>query len=134
MPLYAAAFMEFTLANIALPGTSGFVGEFLTLIGTFKVNSSVATLATIGTILSAAYALWLYRKVIFGTLTKPSLAAIRDIDYREMITLGPLVALTIAFGLYPKPVLDISAASVAQLLENYNHALGGTKAAALQAR
>jgi NADH-quinone oxidoreductase subunit M len=134
MPLYAAAFMVFTLANVALPGTSGFVGEFLTLIGTFKVNSSVATLATIGTILSAAYALWLYRKVIFGTLTKPSLAAIRDIDYREMITLGPLVALTIAFGVYPKPVLDISAASVAQLLENYNHALGGAKAAALQAR
>jgi NADH-quinone oxidoreductase subunit M len=134
MPLYAAAFMVFTLANIALPGTSGFVGEFLTLIGTFKVNSTVATLATTGTILSAAYALWLYRKVIFGALVKPSLATIRDIDYREMITLGPLVALTIAFGVYPKPVLDISAASVAQLLENYNHALGGVKAAALQAR
>jgi NADH-quinone oxidoreductase subunit M len=134
MPLYAAAFMVFTLANIALPGTSGFVGEFLTLIGTFKVNSTVATLATIGTILSAAYALWLYRKVIFGALVKPSLATIRDIDYREMMTLGPLVALTIAFGVYPKPVLDISAASVAQLLENYNHALGGVKAAALQAR
>src|ERR1700742_1088630 len=85
MPLYAAAFMVFTLANVGLPGTSGFVGEFLSLIGTFKVNTWVATLATIGTILSAAYALWLYRKVIFGALTKPSLAAIRDLDYREMI-------------------------------------------------
>src|SRR5438552_10597642 len=110
MPFYAAAFMVFTLANVALPGTSGFIGEFLTLIGTFKVNVWVATLATIGTILSAAYALWLYRKVVFGTLSKPSLAAIKDLDYREMITLAPLVALTIAFGIYPKPVLDMSAA------------------------
>ena len=74
MPFYAAAFMVFTLANVGLPGTSGFVGEFLTLIGTFRVNTSVAMLATIGVILSAAYALWLYRKVIFGVLDKPSLA------------------------------------------------------------
>ena len=74
MPVYAVVFMVFTLANVGLPGTSGFVGEFLTLIGTFKVNNWVATLATIGTILSAAYALWLYRKVIFGRLEKPSLA------------------------------------------------------------
>jgi NADH-quinone oxidoreductase subunit M len=132
MPLYAAAFMVFTLANVALPGTSGFVGEFLSLIGTFRVNSLVATLATIGTILSAAYALWLYRKVVFGTLSKPSLAAIKDLDYREMITLGPLVALTILFGIYPKPVLDMSAASVAQLLDGYNHAVGAAKTAALR--
>ncbi|MFZ2142570.1 MAG: NADH-quinone oxidoreductase subunit M [Xanthobacteraceae bacterium] len=132
MPLYAAAFMVFTLANIALPGTTGFVGEFLSLIGTFRVNSLVATLATIGTILSAAYALWLYRKVVFGTLSKPSLAAIKDLDYREMITLGPLVALTLLFGIYPKPVLDMSAASVAQLLDGYNHAVGAAKTAALR--
>jgi NADH-quinone oxidoreductase subunit M len=132
MPLYAAAFMVFTLANIALPGTSGFIGEFLSLIGTFRVNILVATLATIGTILSAAYALWLYRKVVFGTLSKPSLAAIKDLDYREMITLGPLVALTILFGIYPKPVLDMSAASVAQLLDSYNHAVGAAKTAALR--
>ena len=91
MPLYAAAFMVFTLANVGLPGTSGFVGEFLALIGTFRVNIWVATLATLGVILSAAYALWLYRKVIFGVLEKPSLAAIKDLDYREIITLGPLV-------------------------------------------
>jgi NADH-quinone oxidoreductase subunit M len=132
MPLYAAAFMVFTLANIALPGTSGFVGEFLSLIGTFRVNSLVATLATIGTILSAAYALWLYRKVVFGALSKPSLAAIKDLDYREMITLGPLVALTLLFGIYPKPVLDMSAASVAQLLDGYNQAVGAAKTAALR--
>jgi len=131
MPLYAAAFMVFTLANVALPGTSGFIGEFLTLIGTFRVNVWVATLATIGTILSAAYALWLYRKVVLGALNKPSLARIKDLDYREVITLGPLVALTILFGFYPKPVLDMSAASVAQLLESYNRALGAAKAAAL---
>jgi NADH-quinone oxidoreductase subunit M len=131
MPLYAAAFMVFTLANVGLPGTSGFIGEFLTLIGTFRVNIGVATLATLGVILSAAYALWLYRKVIFGVLEKPALAAIKDLDYREIITLGPLVALTILLGIFPKPVLDFSAASVAQLLDSYTHALEATKAAAL---
>jgi NADH-quinone oxidoreductase subunit M len=133
MPLYAAAFMVFTLANVGLPGTTGFVGEFLTLIGTFRVNTWVATLATTGTILSAAYALWLYRKVIFGSLVKPSLATIKDLDYREIITLGPLVVLTILFGIYPKPVLDLSAASVAQLLDNYERAIGAAKTAALLA-
>jgi len=129
MPLYAAAFMVFTLANVGLPGTSGFIGEFLALIGTFRINTWVAMLATVGTILSAAYALWLYRKVVFGALTKPSLAAIKDLDYREIITLGPLVALTIAFGFYPKPVLDLSSASVAQLLDSYHHATGAAHAA-----
>jgi NADH-quinone oxidoreductase subunit M len=131
MPLYAAVFMVFTLANVGLPGTSGFVGEFLALIGTFKVNTWVATLATTGTILSAAYALWLYRKVIFGTLDKPGLAGIRDLDYREIITLGPLAALTIIFGIFPKPVLDLSAAAVARLIDNYNQALTAAKTAAM---
>jgi NADH-quinone oxidoreductase subunit M len=129
MPVYAFVFMVFTLANVGLPGTSGFVGEFLTLIGTFRVNTWVATLATLGTILSAAYALWLYRKVIFGKLEKPSLLAIRDIGWREMVVLAPLVILTIVFGIYPKPVLDISAASVVQLMDNYQHALEPIKAA-----
>src|SRR5204863_8563678 len=101
MPLYAAVFMVFTLANVGLPGTSGFVGEFLALIGTFKVNIPVASLATTGVILSAAYALWLYRKVIFGPLVKPSLASIKDLTGREVLTLGPLVALTLLFGFYP---------------------------------
>ena len=128
MPLYAAAFMVFTLANVGLPGTSGFSGEFLTLIGTFKVNNTVAVLATTGIILSAAYALWLYRKVIFGALTKPSLAKIMDLDYREIITLAPLAALVLVFGVYPKPVLDISAASVTQIFSRYQHALGPGKA------
>jgi NADH-quinone oxidoreductase subunit M len=131
MPLYAAAFMVFTLANVGMPGTSGFIGEFLSLIGTFKVNTWVATLATTGVILSAAYALWLYRKVIYGVLDKPKLAAIKDLDYREIITLGPLALLTIVFGIFPKPVLDMSAAAVAQLIDNYNQALGTAKTAAM---
>jgi NADH-quinone oxidoreductase subunit M len=129
MPVYAFAFMVFTLANVGLPGTSGFVGEFLTLIGTFRVNTWVATLATLGTILSAAYALWLYRKVIFGKLEKPNLFNIRDLGLREAVILAPLVILTIVFGVYPKPVLDLSAASVAQLMDNYQHALEPIKAA-----
>jgi NADH-quinone oxidoreductase subunit M len=133
MPLYAAVFMVFTLANVGLPGTSGFIGEFLALIGTFRINSWVATFATLGVILSAAYALWLYRKVIFGTL-KPSLAAIRDLGAREILIFAPLVVLTILFGIYPKPVLDMSAVSVTALIENYHHALGGTKAALLGAQ
>jgi NADH-quinone oxidoreductase subunit M len=129
MPIYAFAFLVFSLANVGLPGTSGFVGEFLTLIGTFRINNWVATLATLGTILSAAYALWLYRKVIFGKLEKPSLFNIRDIGWREMVVLAPLVILTIVFGVYPKPVLDLSAASVAQLMDSYQHALAPVQAA-----
>jgi NADH-quinone oxidoreductase subunit M len=131
MPLYAAAFMVFTLANVGLPGTSGFVGEFLSLIGTFKVNIWVATLATIGIILSVCYALWLYRNVIFGTLDKPALAALKDLNFREVIALAPLVVLTLLFGVFPNLVLNVSATSVAALVENYSHALNATKAAAL---
>jgi NADH-quinone oxidoreductase subunit M len=131
MPLYAFAFMIFTLANIGLPGTSGFIGEFLTLLGTFHVNTWVSTLATIGTILSAAYALWLYRKVVFGKLTKPALFNIKDIGWREMIILTPLVVLTIVFGVYPKPVLDMSAVSVSQLIDNFQHAVSSVQQAAL---
>jgi NADH-quinone oxidoreductase subunit M len=123
MPLYALVFMVFTMANVGLPGTSGFVGEFMALIGTFRANIPVATLATLGVILSACYALWLYRKVIFGVLEKPALMGLRDIGAREILILAPLVALTILFGIYPKPVLDMSAASVAQLLENYQQAI-----------
>src|SRR5271163_2703512 len=131
MPLYAAAFMVFTLANVGLPGTSGFIGEFLTLIGTFPVNTWVVILAATGVILSACYALWLYRKVIFGKLTKPSLMHIKDIGWREMVVLAPLVILTIVFGIYPKPVLDISATSVTQLIDNFQHAVSGVQSAAL---
>ncbi|MFY9839965.1 MAG: NADH-quinone oxidoreductase subunit M [Xanthobacteraceae bacterium] len=131
MPLYAFVFMVFSLANIGLPGTSGFVGEFLTMIGTFRVNTWVASLAAIGTILSSAYALWLYRKVIFGKLEKPSLFNIKDMGWREVVIMTPLIVLTIILGVYPKPVLDISSASVTQLIDNYQHAVGAVHAAAL---
>jgi NADH-quinone oxidoreductase subunit M len=131
MPLYAFVFMVFSLANLGLPGTSGFIGEFLTMIGTFRVNNWVATLAAFGTILSVAYTLWLYRKVIFGKLEKPSLAAIRDIGWREMTLFAPLIIVAILIGVYPKPVLDFSAASVTQLIDNYNHALHGAQTAGL---
>jgi NADH-quinone oxidoreductase subunit M len=134
MPIYAFAFMIFTLANVGLPGTSGFIGEFLTLLGTFRVNNWVATLATLGTILSAAYALWLYRKIIYGVLDKPALAAIRDLHYREIITLGPLAVLAILLGIFPQPVLDLSASSVAQLIDGYTHALNAAHTAALLPR
>ena len=132
MPAYAAVFMVFTLANVGLPGTSGFIGEFLTLIGTFKVNVAVASLATIGVILSAGYSLWLYRKVIFGKLEKPNLAGITDLQYREVAIFVPLVVLTILLGVYPKPVLDVSAASVSALIDGYQQALGAAKSAALK--
>ncbi|WP_298245075.1 NADH-quinone oxidoreductase subunit M [uncultured Bradyrhizobium sp.] len=131
MPLYAMTFMVFTMANVGLPGTSGFVGEFMTLLGTFKVSIPTAFFATFGVILSAGYALWLYRKVVFGALVKPSLASMKDLTFRECLTLFPMIALTILFGVWPKPVLDMSAASVQQLVNNYNTAVTAVKAAAL---
>jgi NADH-quinone oxidoreductase subunit M len=130
MPLYAAVFMVFTLANVGLPGTTGFIGEFLSLIGTFKINTWVASLAALGLITSACYALWLYLKVIFGKLEKPTLAHILDLSPREIITFAPLLILTILFGIYPKPVLDMSAASVTALMENYQHSLARNSAPA----
>jgi NADH-quinone oxidoreductase subunit M len=131
MPVYAFVFMVFTLANLGLPGTSGFIGEFLTLLGTFRVNNWVTTFATLGTIFSAAYALWLYRKMIFGKLEKPSLSRIKDLGWREIVILAPLVVLTIVFGVYPKPILDVSAVSVAQLIDNFHHAVSSVQAADL---
>src|SRR5262252_8628066 len=131
MPLYAMTFMVFTLANVGLPGTSGFIGEFMTLLGTFKVSIPTAFVATTGVILSACYALWLYRKIVFGALVKPTLMSIKDLTFRECVTLFPLIALTILFGFYPKPVLDMSAASVQQLVNNYATAVTAVKAAAL---
>lgn len=131
MPLYALTFMVFTMANVGLPGTSGFVGEFMTLLGTFKVSIPTAFFASFGVILSACYALWLYRKVVFGALVKPSMMSMKDLTFRECLMLFPMIALTILFGVYPKPVLDMSAASVQQLVNNYNTAVTAVKAAAL---
>jgi NADH-quinone oxidoreductase subunit M len=133
MPLYAVAFMVFTMANVGLPGTSGFVGEFLTLLGAFNANSWVALFATTGVILSAAYALYLYRRVIFGVLEKPNLKGIADLSGREIALLAPLVVLTIYYGVQPGPILEATAASVQNLVRNFDAALAVTKTAALLA-
>jgi NADH-quinone oxidoreductase subunit M len=133
MPLYAVAFMVFTMANVGLPGTSGFVGEFLTLLGAFNANSWVALFATTGVILSAAYALYLYRRVIFGVLEKPNLKGIADLSGREIALLAPLVVLTIYYGVQPGPILEATAASVQNLVRSFDAALAVTKTAALLA-
>jgi len=136
MPFYAAFFMVFTLANIGLPGTSGFVGEFLTLLAAFRFNSWLAIFGTTGIILSAAYALWLYRRLIFGTLEKPSLKAIADLTPREIAFLAPLVVITIVLGVYPKPIFDVTRASVAHLVELHHQGVAAAQAdkAILEAR
>ncbi len=116
MPVYAAVFMLFTMANVGLPGTSGFVGEFLSLMGAFQANTWVAFFATTGVILSAGYALWLYRRVVFGPLEKPSLMHLKDLSAREMFILAPLVVLTLLFGVWPEPIFNVMSASVDNLL------------------
>jgi NADH-quinone oxidoreductase subunit M len=133
MPVYAVIFMVFTMANVGLPGTSGFVGEFLTLLGAFKASTKVAFLATTGVILSACYALWLYWQVIWGELTKPALKAITDVDRREITILAPLVVLTVLLGVYPTVVLSTSEVAVNALVESYNQAItaGGRTAAVM---
>jgi NADH-quinone oxidoreductase subunit M len=122
MPAYALVVMFFTMANVGLPGTSGFVGEFLTLVGAFKANTWIAFGATTGVILSAAYALWLYRRVVFGDMIKGSLKAITDMDTRERLMMAPLVIMTLLLGIYPALVLDIIGPSVDALLENVTSA------------
>jgi NADH-quinone oxidoreductase subunit M len=131
MPLYAVAFMIFTLANVGLPGTSGFVGEFLTLIGAFQTNSLVALFATTGVVLSAAYALYLYRNVIFGVIEKPGLMNIADLSTREIAILAPLVVLTLYYGVHPQPIIDASAASAEALVKGFDQALAMTRTAGL---
>ena len=118
MPAYALIFMLFTMANVGLPGTSGFVGELLTLIGVFQVNTWVAVFATLGVVLSAAYALWLYRRVMFGDLIKASLNSITDLDRRERLLFTPLILATLIFGIYPSFIIDIIGPSVEALIES----------------
>ena len=132
MPAYALIFMFFTMANVGLPGTSGFVGEFLTLMGIFQVNTWVAAVATSGVILSAAYALWLYRRVVMGDLIKESLKAITDMTRRERAIFAPLVVMTLLLGVYPSLVTDIIGPSVEALIQNYETALGEGARAATQ--
>ncbi|MCT4553366.1 MAG: NADH-quinone oxidoreductase subunit M [Pelagimonas sp.] len=123
MPAYALIFLLFTMANVGLPGTSGFVGEFLTLMGIFQVNTWVAAGAATGVILSAAYALWLYRRVVMGDLIKESLKTIQDMSLREKAIFAPLVVMTIWMGVYPAPILDRIGPSVAALVEHVDAAV-----------
>ena len=122
MPAYALIFMLFTMANVGLPGTSGFIGEFLTRVGIFQVNTWVALVATSGVILSAAYALWLYRRVMMGDLIKESLRAITDLTRQEKLIFAPLIIMTILLGIYPALVLDMTGPSVQALVENFHAA------------
>ncbi len=131
MPKYAVVFLIFTMANVGLPGTSGFVGEFLTLLGIFRVNTWVALFAATGVILSAAYALWLYRRVIYGVLSKESLKNLLDLSPRERAVIYPLVVLVIFFGVYPAPILDATAASVDALVNKVSLTLEAAQTAAL---
>ncbi len=123
MPAYALVFMFFTMANVGLPGTSGFVGEFLTLVGIFQANTWVALVGATGVIFSAGYALWLYRRVVLGDLLKESLKTLKDMSPREKWIFAPLVAMTLLLGVYPSLVTDITGPSVEALIENYHAAL-----------
>ena len=118
MPLYSFVFMIFIMGSIGLPGTSGFVGEFLVLLAIFSVNTYFAVFATTGVVLAAAYSLWLYRKVIFGSLIKEDLLEILDLSRREIIILFPLAFLTIFFGFYPQPLIDIIEPATLHLISN----------------
>ncbi|HBM60605.1 MAG TPA: NADH-quinone oxidoreductase subunit M [Citreicella sp.] len=123
MPAYALVFLLFTMANVGLPGTSGFVGEFLTLMGIFQVNTWVGLFATSGVILSAGYALWLYRRVVMGDLIKESLKTIQDMTPRERWIFAPLIVMTLWLGVYPAAALDIIGPSVEALVSNHETAV-----------
>jgi NADH-quinone oxidoreductase subunit M len=123
MPVYALLFMYFTMANVGLPGTSGFVGEFLSLMGVFQVNTLVGVIAATGVVLSPAYALWLYRRMIFGDMVREALKSISDMDRREKLMLAPLVVMTLWLGIYPAVVTDVIGPSVGAMVTQYEAAL-----------
>lgn len=123
MPVYAAIFMLFTMANVGLPGTSGFVGEFLTIIGTFQVSTTTAMVAASGVIFAAVYALTLYRRVVFGKIGNEGLEEIEDVTRLERFIFLPLLIATLVFGIWPMPILDLTAASIDLLLNNFGQAL-----------
>ncbi len=131
MPSYALVFMVFMLASVGLPGTSGFIGEFLVIVGAFQVNTWVALLTASGMVLGASYMLWLYRSVIFGALTKKELFTLPDMTWREKAVFAPLVAAALFFGVYPSPLLEVMDASVANLIENYELALAASEGISL---
>src|SRR5574341_339454 len=117
MPIFAAFFMIIALSSIGLPGTNGFVGEFLIILGTFKSNIVYAVLAASGVILAAIYMLWMYQRVFFGKVTNPANEKLLDLNLREKLILVPLVILVFWIGLYPKPYLSKMEKSVESLFE-----------------
>ncbi|MFP5447201.1 MAG: NADH-quinone oxidoreductase subunit M [Alphaproteobacteria bacterium] len=125
MPWYAAIFLLFTMGNVGLPGTSGFVGEILTMAGAYQASTWAAIVAATGVILSAVYALSLYRRVVFGEITNPALAEIKDLNWREVAIFAPLIIGTLYLGIYPAAVFDITQASVDNLVAVYRAATGG---------
>ena len=127
MPKYALIFMIFMLASIGLPGTSGFIGEFLVLVGAFKANTWVASFATMGLVLGAAYMLYLYRRVIFGVLSKENLKTIMDVNAREIAIFAPLILVVIIMGIYPSLFLDVMHVSVENLIDRYQSALANAQ-------
>ena len=134
MPIYAAVFMLFTMGSVGLPGTSGFVGEFLVMVGAFAANTWVATLIAVGMILGASYMLWLYRRVVFGKLTKQDLMSILDLDRREILVFAPLVVMVLWMGIYPASFLEITGPSVENLIQQYETALTASGTSAEAAR
>tara|TARA_Y100000591_G_scaffold330687_1_gene362406 strand:+ start:391 stop:1884 length:1494 start_codon:yes stop_codon:yes gene_type:complete len=120
MPRYSVVFMIFTLGALGLPGTTGFIGEFLILLGTFKVNFMVATIASLGVILGAAYMLWLYRRVVFGEIINNEVNKLLDLNKSEMVILSVLAIVSIFFGFYPDPLLSTTSASVEGLIDLFN--------------
>ena len=132
MPIYAFTFMIFMLASVGLPGTAGFVGEILVLVGVYQVNTWVAALAALGVILSAAYMLWLYRRIIFGQLEKDDLKQISDMNAREIALFAPLVILAVLMGIYPAPFLDVMHVSVDNLIHQYQTAVQAAAGGSMQ--
>ncbi|CAO3354270.1 NADH-quinone oxidoreductase subunit M [Azospirillum melinis] len=129
MPKYAVVFLFMTMASVGLPGTAGFVGEFLVLMGVFRDNTWVAALAATGMVLGAAYALWLYRRVVYGKLTKPDVKAMFDMTPREIAVFVPLIAVVLWMGIYPSSFLNVTSASVEQLIQTYQTKLAASHAA-----
>ena len=125
MPWYAAVFMLFTMGNVGLPGTSGFVGEILTMTGTYGTSTWTALLAATGVILSAVYALTLYRRVVFGEMSNPKLMSITDLEAREVLIFAPLIVGTLVLGVQPGLILNVTQASVDHLVTAYRAAIGG---------
>jgi NADH-quinone oxidoreductase subunit M len=125
MPWYAAVFLLFTMGNVGLPGTSGFVGEILSMTGTYQASTWTALFAASGVIFSAVYALTLYRRVMFGEIQNPALAAISDLDWREVAIFTPLIVGTLVLGVQPGLILNITQSSVDLLVANWRAAVGG---------